>query len=395
MSQSYSKESMDAGGQVLNKIFDAAEMAAKKYENHRASTNGSLVKLTSVSRVEPLCIVDSDCVHLDYITDVLNSLQSIFCGYYLQAVSLMGTVSGVQVAKELDRLNPNRDPKVSEFINATRDNLTSLPSRLDLMSYKWKLPKNNSNLSLEYSSSVKDERTAELIEKENAAGGFNYSNRELLSATEIANLSVGKLLNVSINKNNQIISVPIAFRLLVNELRPSTIVKIFGNGGLDKSFVERFYKWKAGRISFFKDLILCRDLIKEHRKALMDDKEGVFTEIQQRVNKNIIAGLINKQPSAATASNLYVISEATAAQIKRSSGYDVTNFTQRQALFEETYAMILVVVDRDYERVSFYHDGMRLPSTLSVRELRSTNKGTGPSIMDILAAYKQGQAPTL
>lgn len=380
-----------ATGEVLNKIFDYSEKALSAHDKYSAASgHTSLAKITAVSRVEPLCIVDSDCIHLDYISDVLMSLQSIFSGYYLQAVSLIGTVSGVQVARELDRLNPNRDVKVSDFLKATRD--TVVPYRLDQQSYQWALPTKKTQVSMEATVEVDEEtRLAELAGKERGV----VSDKEFVSTNEMANLSVGRLINVTISKNGQSMSVPISFRLMVNELRPSTLIKIFGNGSLERSFKERYYKWKAGRISFFNDLILCRDLIKEHRKALIEDKEGVFSEIQRRAKSNTLAGLATKNPSMATASNLYVISEETARAIKRTSGMDVTNFNQRQKLFESTYAMVLVVVDREYQRVSFYHDGIQLPTSVGVRDIRNSNKGAGPSIMDILAAYKQGQAPTL
>lgn len=394
-----------ATGEVLNKIFDFTEKANKARVAANNSSKSSLIKFTSVSRVEPLCIVDTDCVHLDYISDVLNTLQSIFSGYYLQAVSLIGTVNGVQVAKELDKLNPNRDPQVSDFINSTRDTF-EIPYRLSRESYRWTLPTKKNKVSVEsvssdfYSKSYRDQKEelkgiADDDEQRQNKGVPVVSEKEFLSVNEMANLSVGKLLNVTISKNGQNISVPISIRLLVNELRPSTIVKMFGNGAMEKSFKERYYKWKSGRISFFNDLILCKDLIKEQKKALMEDKDGVATEILSRANKNTLSGLFTRQPSMATASNLYVISEATAAAIKRSSGLDINNFNQRQELFDETYAMILVVIDRDYQRINFYHDGIRLPTSVGLRDIRGASKDSGPSILDILNAYKQGQTPTL
>ena len=391
-------------GAVLNKIFDYTEKAIDIKENYdRNLGNISLAKISAVSRVEPLCIVDSDCIHLEYISDVLNSLQSIFSGYYLQAVSLIGTVSGVQVARELDKLNPNRDPSVSDFFKATRD-VTGIPYKLDQQSYKWSLPTKSIQTSLEANAGYdKFLQQTKLTKKEEEDAIKDAANRdrpatsekEFLALNELANLSVGRLLNVTISKNGQALSVPIAIRLMVNELRASTIVKMFGDGALDRSFTERYYKWKSGRISFFNDLILCRDLIKEHKKALMEDKDEVFTEIHSRANKNLLAGLVSKQPSMATSSNLYVISENTAAAIKRSSGFDITNFNQRQKLFQETYAIVLVVIDREYQRINFYHDNIRLPTSVGVRDIRNANKDSGPSIMDILAAYKQGQTPTL
>lgn len=388
MPMSLGLEAGSIGGEVLNKIFDVTGNLVTMRKAANSSINGSLVKMTKVARVEPLCVVDSDCINLEYISDVLNTLQSIFSGYYLQAVSLIGTVSGVQVARELDVLNPNRDPDASTFLSATREIFA--PARISQEGYKWALPTKANVGRLALEASELPEADPKYLKDQPVV-----PERALLSMNDVANLSVGKLLNVTITKNGQSISVPIAIRLMVNELRSSTMAKMFKGGTLDKSFTERYYKWKSGRISFFNDLILCKDLIKEQKKALMEDKDGILSEIHTRANKNIKAGILSKRPSLATSSNIYVMSEATAGAVKRTSGFDLENFTQRQKLFEETYAMILVIIDRDYQRINFYHDGIRMPTSVGLRDIRSANKDSGPSIMDILNAYKQGQTPTL
>ena len=211
----------------------------------------------------------------------------------------------------------------------------------------------------------------------------------------MANLSIGKVFNVTIDRDGQSITVPITVRLLVNELPPNILIKMFGNDKMDTSFVERYYKWKAGRISFFSDLILCRDLVKAHKKELMQDENKVISEITRRANDNLAMSLYSRKPSLATASNLYIISTDTATAIKRVSGLDITKYNQREQIFNTTYAMILCVIDRDYERISFYHDGVAMPTTLSARDLRGVNKNAEPTIMDVLSAYKQGQSPVL
>ncbi len=369
-------------GDVLNKIANFTDSVANAATH---AQSGSLVRMTSTARVEPLVIVDSDCVNLEYISEVMQTLQSIFSGYYLQAVSLMSRVGDVQVISQLDPLNPNRDPDLAKFLrnldaHMAKESFTQNSWKLSAENYKWRLP-------------TTANKRAVALEAEDSKSAI--SDKAISSVQELSNLSVGKLINVKIQSNDQTLTVPIAIRLIVNELRPNTIVQMFGKGEVEKSFIERYYKWKAGRISFFNDLIFCKDLIREHKKDLMNDKDGVFSEISHRANKNKIAGLMAKRPSMATASNMYIISEATASAIKRTSGVDLSSFSQRQKLFEETYAMILVIIDRDYQRVSFYHDGIKLPTTVGVRDLRNANKNSGPNIMDILSAYKQGAAPTL
>lgn len=404
-----SKVAVKSAGDALNKIAGVIDFMGKA--DAYAGTS-SLARITSMARVEPLCIVDSDCVHLEYISDVLQSLQSIFSGYYLQAVSLMTNVAGVSVAKQLDILNPNRNPDVVGFINGLAEVVESkesytgsvhdLPYKLSAENYKWKLPTSKNAISLEnkrdrelHQIPIQERTTKDYLKHLDSKEYAKIEDKALLSTTELSNLSVGKLINVTVQHGTESATIPIAIRLIVNEMRPNTIVELFGKGKVEKSFTERYYKWKAGRISFFNDLIFCKDLLREHKKTLMQDKEGVYSDIQNRANKNRLAGLMSKRPSVATSSNLYVISSDTAAAIRRTSGVDLTNFGQRQKLFEETYAMILVIIDREYQRINFYHDGISKPTSVGLRDIKASNKDSGPSIMDVLSAYKQGQAPVL
>ena len=70
---------------------------------------GSLIDVGKLARVEPICLVDADVINLEYTPIIMQSLQSIFSGYYLQAISLTGNVGGISIASKLAPLNPNRD----------------------------------------------------------------------------------------------------------------------------------------------------------------------------------------------------------------------------------------------------------------------------------------------
>ena len=405
---------MGAIGDIV-KVVD--ETAKKTYKHVKfgkdviTSTNSSLVKMTKPARVEPLCVIDSDCIQLSYISDVVQCLQSIFTGYYLQAVSLLGTVSGVAVIGDLDRLNPHREFSIPDIIESTlTDRYGSYESvHLSSENYKWSLPMtgeialeggfNKRSRKQRYNKKPVDKPVDNEPPVKNKNKFNIYDDRgnfKIDDAIEkMANLSIGKVFNVTIDRDGQSITVPITVRLLVNELPPNILIKMFGNDKMDTSFVERYYKWKAGRISFFSDLILCRDLVKAHKKELMQDENKVISEITRRANDNLAMSLYSRKPSLATASNLYIISTDTATAIKRVSGLDITKYNQREQIFNTTYAMILCVIDRDYERISFYHDGVAMPTTLSARDLRGVNKNAEPTIMDVLSAYKQGQSPVL
>lgn len=356
--------------QVRNTILTTRDNIdhASKY----IKTN-SLIDIGKLARVEPICVIDADVANLEYTTDVLQSLQSIFAGYYLQAIALTGNVGSISIAQKLAPLNPNRD---SIFESHAPD------IRLSQESYKHRLPTTKNALAV----AMEDEK----VEKSN-------SEDVTKSITELTNLSIGKLYNITLsdgNKNEA--KIKIAIRLMVNSLPSSTMVNLLSfKDQFDMDMKERYHAWRAGRLSFIKDLVLCRDLIDKHRTALMKDKSDVYAQILNRENNNFKAGLFNQNPSLATASNLVVTSTDTIAMVEQKIGGKFSNFKTRQQIFDNTNLMIMAVIDKNWERVTFYHRGLSETTQVSIRDIRVSNKGSGPNIEDILKAYSAGAGPVL
>ena len=125
----------------------------------------------------------------------------------------------------------------------------------------------------------------------------------------------------------------------------------------------------------------------------MTDKDGVYSEIAKRAKNSKLASFFSKNPSLAEASNIVVISEETAMQLRVKHNLNLDNFKDRQKIFDKTYAMILVVIDRNYERVNMYHYGISASTSVGLRDIKVANKGSGPNIMEVLAAFKGGNAP--
>jgi hypothetical protein len=187
----------------------------------------------------------------------------------------------------------------------------------------------------------------------------------------------------------------ISFRLMVNSVPESTLQGLLCKGAMDNSFTERYHAWRAGRIEFIKDLIFCQDLIDETKKSMMDDKTNVHKEVITRVNNAKKFGLLSKNPSLNVASNLYVISEASAATIERQLGGKLSSPHIREKIFGQGYAMIICVINRQYERITFYHRGISASSDVSVKDIKISNKKSGPDVGDIMKAYMAGNSPTI
>lgn len=375
---------MDLG--VINTTLTTVASVVNKIKDDVTNyyTTKSLTEATKLTRVEPLTIISKDLINLEYMPDVAQSLLSIFCGYYLQAVSMLTKVSDVEVVRILDKLNPDRDE--TGFLLTEQTSRESIKN-LVLENYIHSLP-THSSIAVE---------------------GTDEDNIKFIN--EVNNLSVGKLLNVVIcydqnakgpwdnsgikeTRKEATVAIPVSVRLLASVIPNSTISHLLAYKKDDNSLVERFHSWRGGRISFIKDLIFCQDLIDEHKRALIGDETGTMQEIMRRVNNSKKFGLLTKNPSLVSASNLFVISEEIARELESKLGGKLSNPKIRNKAFENTYAMIIAVVDREWERVTFYSRGISASTDVSIKELKAASKGKGMEITDILKSFSMGSQPS-
>lgn len=368
-----------AADTALTAVGKVIDYVKSNFTNHL--TDNSTVKLTSLTRAEPLTVISQDCANLEYLPLVLNNLCSLFSGYYLQAVAIMTNAAvNIEVVRILDALNPNRDN--SGFLLQSRMAANESAHNGELFakeSYTFSLPMG------QVFATEDAQRQADIVKV----------------VYEIENLAVGKLLNVDFNvavgadgKENKPVSIPVNVRLSPVILPQASINYLFKYKKEDTGIIERYHSSRAGRIEVIRDLIFCRDLIREYRKAALQDKTGVLQEITRRVNANRGYGLMTKNPSMAITSNLYVISSEVATEIEGATGLRFTKPLEREKLLNGTYAMVIAVIDQERELITFYFDGIAGGSTLSVRSLKAASKSKGPDVGDIMRTLMEGRAPT-
>lgn len=345
------------------------------------SGSNSLSQFSKLTQVEPITVVSRDLLALDYMPDVMQSVLSIFSAYYIQAVNLLSAVSSVKVIKTLDALNPDRD--AMGWLLTQGNTIKQAQESLFEEAYKYKLP-SFSRISTEDDSKGSKNKDNATIQKQAAI-------------TEAANLAVGKVISVSFGKDTKegkSFTVDVRVRLAPAILGAEAVEKIIAFKTDDTSFMERFHAWRAGRIEFIQDLVFCQDLIDAHKKALMQDEQGVYSEIIRRANNSKKYGLLSKNVSLATASNIFVISEEVAHTVERKFGGRLDKKHVLDMAFENTYGMMIVVVDREWERVNFYTRGIAASSDFSIKEIKAANKGKGIDIQDVFKMLAAGNAPS-
>lgn len=361
---------------LLQKIGDITNVFTKTHGSYKTI---SLSEVTKLARVEPLTIVSKDCMNLEYLPDVLQTLTNIFTGYYLQAVALQTKIDNVNIRKVLDRLNPDRD-----FYHPAFETHKDIQT-ISIENYKFRLP-HHGELALEASDSA---NLAQQLPSPEVSGpdGSKVLNESL-------NMAVGKMIDVTIQSGEQKVKIPVVVRLAPAIIPNQSIVHILALKTEDNSLVERFHAWRSGRISFMKDLVLCQDLIDQHKKALMNDDTGMYNEIIRRANNSKVYGALSQNVSLVSASNIFVLSETAAEEVEHKLGGKLDNARVRQKAFENTYAMIIAVIDRNFERVTFYHRGIAASTDVSIRDIKSSNKTKGPDILDVMQALSSGKAPS-
>lgn len=366
---------IELASQVHTAIKGGTQAASKYAE---LFGNKSLTDIGRVAQVEPILLVDSDCLYEECITDVAQALQSMFTGYYLQAVNMMSTINGVTVAQRLGPLNPNRGMGFEERILATREQINAADKG---RSYK---------LSLEAAPAGK--RSGSNRPPASAA----TDDKILDTVREATNLSIGRMYNVVLTEDNISVTVPVMVRLLAQIVPSRTMVDLFCyRDDFDMDMRERWHGVRSGRLSFFKDFILCNDLLDKRRKAAIVDGNGLLQTINARESKNIVSGFMNGKGSVANASNMTILSTETMEQIEQEIGGSFDNSRIRKTVFENSNLMIIAVVDKSWKRVRFYHRGMDASSSVSYRELAAKAGSEGVSVTDILKAYMSGSAPAL
>lgn len=439
--------------QKIIKVNNYRKMASQTMDPKALST---AARSTSV---EPFCVISKDCANLEYMYDINNTLLNMFIAYYLQAVNTFVKLDDVRVRKILSSVGTN----VSMVLESQSLNHNML---------KFKLP-TSTNLSLESNNSNKTgivnwnvnkgEDLPDLQSYSNLAIGkiielvINYDdkilrhnktkditmyenthsqsrrnsiqerrdfdeNGELTGASDTRYVGdpditqTGKQGGSKTNEEQlflqegKAVAIPIMVRLLVNVVPTRTLESLLVRYKEDISFSERWFSWRAGRIRFWKDLVMCQDLVREHKRTVIDAENDVVGKIDSRVNKAILAKTANIGLKAATdrfddiktidtlsfgvASNLYVITSSEATKFEYFLGGKLSDIRTRNKLFGNGYAMILVVVDPDRERVKFYINGVDGYTDLSVKEIKSMSKNKGPDIGDMLKMLQMGMSPT-
>ncbi len=360
---------------------------AKKAESY--AKDSDWIKTAKASRIEPICVTAKSLIHKPYYGDVLQINLNIISTLYMSAVPMVNVIGKVKVAKILGQLNPDRD--LDTFIGMENDaEYASLES-----DFSFGLPSRNKQERLIEAGSLETKNLiplvpAKLLPSMEDSTSDVKTDVKVSAAKEAKSHSVGKELDITLQADGETMNVKVSVQLSAVPVDDELIGAVMTNETLDDRFTERYHKWNAGAISFG-EFLLAGDILNKRQKMLMKDDVGFYEEALRRSRNGKIWGVLLKAPSLAEASNIYIIDQHIQKTIERKFRGKLKDDKVRKQVFSNTKALVICVVDTDFEIMKLYYRNIVPVSTIRIKDIQKKDKGG--DMLEMINTYNKGVAP--
>ncbi len=401
---------------IATGVKDAVNIAADAGDAlrnaHKRLTTTSLTQLTKQTTIRSRVYIDDTISSDPIVTQILRTGQTMYTGMILNALQLQNLVTAghtvrdsLSVVQTKGAMETFRDvmpdfDRVHASLEALGVKFATRPS-LEAQVEKPELTEQEKRDKAEHDQKVQDvlNGVKPIPTAQDKLGGKD------VTPAPADLFPVGKLIEVTLS-NPEHPEVSQTVTLLVQMmpyLVPQSVMSLMLTIGTKPSLRQRFSQFKAGEISFWRDLVFQVDQISKLQKAARDDKSGSFGDYLKDVTKKdvsrigaiftAVTGHDKTMPSSNISNAVLVISEDTAIQAKADSGVNFEDPQSRALFFKNTYSMMVFVVDQSYHQVTLYMNGISDVGVYSFDQF-STKKGFDAlDIVGLLSTMSQNRAP--
>lgn len=361
----------------------------------------SLTQFAEQTRIEPITIISKDLIALPELKDINSALVSIYTGYYLQALTLQN--ADQRSINIINQLSTNRTANLPDILESKNNQSKVILDGPDVITVDDVNKIIDKFPGMESNAVYIPKGLPKIAGSQSAGLGANVGPTPAKGSTENVigessqiitcptSLAIGKVFDIEVGGSVKY-KITMSCRLKPVPVDTSIICQAYEKATMADTDAQRKLRIKTGELDFWKDGLMCNDLIDHHRKTLLKDDTGFYRAVSKRRINHLKANLA-KGVGLNTASNILVLSSSTARQLEGVLGGKLSVNTVRNQLFVEGGLILLVVYNPDTALVTMYHRGTDLPTTVTVRELQIANKGTGMDVGEILRAYQLGQPP--
>lgn len=321
----------------------------------------SLSQYNKATRLSCIALVEDKILMLpqDRQSALMQTALSLYTAEYLTAITrAVATVNNVHVASILGQFASERDP-VYSFATAGLNSIEESGSSLETF-------------------------------------GLERSDVSTVDLDKFGNLAVGKVVTFELGVGDKAVPVTANARVYPQIIKSADLIPILSYLNKDNTMRGRFHRYMAGELALL-DYLTALDIVREKRKAMVNDKTGILDRVDRRDRKGWISTVASKgKGSRNNASGAILITKSLASQLEVAMRGKLSSQATRDKFFEHTGSMILMVINPELEVFDLYFHSIAEKATYSFDDIKAAAKnGNAIDINDVMRAYSKSNMPSL
>lgn len=252
---------------------------------------------------------------------------------------------------------------------------------------------------LNYGSAVGEMKTTD----------FNATNQSLSKVIDETNI-MGKIISITITDRKQDpnegdnpgkvyfpkVTIPVGIRLITGYIKNTFLVDLLSFGQKDVEELDRKIAHKLGKLNYFSDVILCRDLYRQFRRDLIKDKSGhLKTMLKDKTDASLFRMTSFGKNTSGYITSIAVLTSETARMLEENLAIRLSDATKRNKLMDITGMLLMVIVNEDHRMCKFYFHSIEKGLDATYQDLKKASKKEGLDVANISHMLSMGQAPRL
>lgn len=336
-------------------------------------TNVSLTQMTKPANIISRVYMQDSVAQDDIALPILGTLNQLYASYIMTALNMQNVVAGGRTIRELYGVVATESLQGTCMFAVDDFGQENLDSTIDDLV-------------------VRDITDASM---ESGPVDMEKDSQRLIT---------GRLLEIDLTlatKDEKVNTFKIYIYVqLVPFILNQDVCKGFLNINFYPPMSVRWKQMKAREISFWKDFLLSKDLLKKQEKLLKEDKSGVLAQILRRQHNQLanwfsrLVGL--KAESSNLANAMIIMDKPTFNSACAEVGADFANVQYRQGFMFKTMAIFVVVVDLLGGVAEMYFNGIDAKGTYTFQMINKVGaKGAKDSfnLAEIMQTFSQGMSP--
>lgn len=335
-------------GQITANLTDLIE----RYADYKDASSLSLPQFTKPFNITSPTFVQSSIFDDPIIPSIYANLYNLYSGYILMAIRLNDSVaSGKKIRDVISAVSTEEYEDYEDILKNFKTDI-AVETRGDTI----------------------------IVEPKNVA------------------MPTGRMLEVTLIGNDRKEDVKINLLVLLNtRVVKDSVMDQLVNYKTSGNIQRRWYGYKAGEISFWKDFVFQLDRFKRLEKAMKYDKDHVFRDFISGANKRIpskLGNIFTDNRKHNILNNIFIFDQAKFRKYVNSAGLKITSYTHRQRLMVSLGTMLIVLVDPLHNCVTIYINGFESPIELSYDQCKDNSKSDKVSITEIMQEMTKGKLPS-